>query len=210
MQVRSTVAAYFGENTYLLSDAQTGQAVLIDPGSPLPLVVQWIEEEHLTVTDILLTHAHVDHIAGVPYFRQKYLVPVWLSEKERDVLENSIRSYPQVLGDLREKLQPDHWIHEGDCLTPFQLKVLETPGHTHGSVVYQSDNALFTGDTLFFGSVGRMDLFSGSESDMKKSLRKLFSLPEDYIVYPGHDIPTTLKQERSINPYVRYYLQDEE
>lgn len=209
MQIRTALGAYFGENSYLVSDEATKQAILIDPGARIASFDHYLEEEKLTLMDILLTHAHVDHIAGAGYYHREYDAPIWLHKKEKDVLANTLRQYADLLGDQARDITPSRWFVEGDNISSLSLSAIETPGHTQGSVVFQLGEALFTGDTLFCGSIGRMDLFTGDEGQMRASLKKLFTLPENRMIYPGHGETTTIEEEKRWNPYVRAVLEQE-
>lgn len=209
MQVRTALGAYFAENSYLVSDETTSNAILIDPGAPIAVFDRYIQDEKLKLTDILLTHGHIDHLAGAGYYRQKYHVPIWLHKEEADVLKYTLEQYADILGKEAENIVPERWFREGDSISSLSLSVLETPGHTKGSVVFRLGNALFTGDTLFCGSIGRMDLYTGDEQQMRNSLLKLFALKDNLKIYPGHGETTTLDEERRWNPYVREIGQTE-
>lgn len=207
MQIRTALGAYFGENSYFVSDEATKKAILIDPGARIPSFDRYLEEEGLTLTDILLTHAHVDHIAGAGYYHKEYDAPIWLHKKEKEVLANTLRQYSEILGEEARDIVPSRWFVEGDDISSLSISAMETPGHTQGSVVFRLGDALFTGDTLFCGSIGRMDLFTGDEGQMRESLRKLFAIKENLTIYPGHGETTTIENERHWNPYVRAVLQ---
>lgn len=203
MQIRTALGAYFGENSYLVSDEDTGNAILIDPGAQIEVFDRYIQEEKLKLTDILLTHGHIDHLAGAGYYRKQYDVPIWLHKQEADVLTYTLEQYADILGAEAKSIVPERWFCEGDSISSLSLSVLETPGHTKGSVVFRLGNALFTGDTLFCGSIGRMDLYTGDARQMRDSLQKLFALKGNLKIYAGHGETTTLDEERRWNPYVR-------
>ena len=209
MQIRTALGAYFGENSYLVRDEVKKLAILIDPGARIASFDRYLKDEKLTLTDILLTHAHVDHIAGAGYYHREYDAPIWLHKNEKDVLTNTLRQYADLLGDQAKDITPGRWFVEGDDISSLSLSAIETPGHTQGSVVFQLGEALFTGDTLFCGSIGRMDLFTGDEGQMCASLKKLFSISENRVIYPGHGETTTMENERRWNPYVRAVLEQE-
>lgn len=203
MQIRTALGAYFGENSYLVSDEATSNAILIDPGAQIEVFDRYIQEEKLKLTDILLTHGHIDHLAGAGYYRKQYDVPIWLHKQEADVLTYTLEQYADILGTEAESIVPERWFCEGDSISSLSLSVLETPGHTKGSVVFRLGNALFTGDTLFCGSIGRMDLYTGDARQMRDSLQKLFALQGNLKIYAGHGETSTLDEERRWNPYVR-------
>ena len=184
-------------NCYLLSDG--GECCLIDPGANSRLLRQAVESSGCTLRYILLTHGHFDHYTAVPKLLQAYPeLPVYIHEK-------ACGDAParRLLQRLPEKNQ--RYYAEGDTLPlgGLTIRVLETPGHSAGSVVLQAENVLFTGDTLFAGSCGRTDLEGGSSLALRGSLRRLAALEGDYFVLPGHGPSSTLGQERRSNYYLR-------
>ena len=195
----------FEENAYILSEAEGGECLVIDPGASADRVIAHVVAGKLKVTRILATHAHIDHVAcagllsrhfGVPFLLNSYDSPM-LSTLKEQALEFGYRELPDVTAD--------GLFAEG---TRFQvgsvsLVVLGTPGHTPGSSCFLvGERDLFTGDTLFAGSIGRTDFPGGSPSQMEDSLKRLASLPGETSIYPGHGGTSTIGNERAHNPFL--------
>lgn len=206
MKVVPAQVGEFGEITYLVYDEKTKNAVVVDPGNEAPSIDTVIEEEGLKLTDMILTHAHIDHILGIPAFRERYGVPLWMAEAEQPNLAWTFEKWAHILDPVKELMQPDRLFHEGDWASSLAFSVIHTPGHTSGSVIFVKDGVMLTGDTLFYRSIGRTDLPTGDPHAMATSIARLFARTEDYTCYPGHDRPTTLSDERRNNPYVLQIL----
>lgn len=187
-----------GANCYLLADEATGSVAAIDPGGDLTATLPRLcVDNGWTLTALFLTHGHYDHVGGVAALRAVFPdVPVYLHPG--DAGQNTPLTPTAGLGPLTL------W-EEGTVVQVggLSVQVLHTPGHTPGSVCLLAEDALFTGDTLFRFSIGRTDLPGGDDAAMTGSLKRLAGLPGDYKVYPGHDAPTTLDQERQRNPYLQ-------
>lgn len=184
-------------NCYLVADEQAGVCAIVDPGDPDPAILQAVEEAGWTVQYILLTHGHYDHTMGVPALRQALPeVPVLMHPGDAEMPKPFFRI--QEMGALT-------FFQDGDTipLGGLDIRVLATPGHSAGSVCFQVEDALLTGDTLFQGSMGRTDLPGGSYEAMTASLKRLGALPGDYRVLPGHMGATTLDAERAGNYYMK-------
>lgn len=198
MTVDRLVVGPLAENTYILR-GENG-ATVIDPGDEYEKIVRALDGT--PCTHVLLTHAHVDHIGAVAAL-QRGGAKVFLHRSDEPLL-NGRGSLASALGLSFEPFVPDVLLSGGETLSlPCgQARVLSTAGHTEGSVCYLIDDCLFSGDTLFYLSVGRTDFPSGSAAALVDSLRnKLFTLEKDYTVYAGHGQPTTLAFERENNPY---------
>ena len=193
-------------NCYILA-AQTGAAAVIDPGAQGQRVEQLLLEQGLDLKLILLTHAHFDHTGGVRYLKERFpQAQVLVGEKDMPLYQSSVYSLADQLGapGEGENLPCDRWLKNGEqvALDELSLAVLETPGHTPGSVCYIAGSCLFSGDTLFLGSAGRTDFYFGDAAQLRQSLKVLYHLPGDYTVYPGHGPKTTLERERLSNPFM--------
>lgn len=188
-----------GTNCYILGDEKAGVCAVIDPGDDAPVVLGVVKKLGLEVKYILLTHGHYDHTTAVPELHRALPdVPIYIHRA--DVTEKGRGG-----GLLMPVMEGLHYWDEGDTLTLGSLKieVLHTPGHSKGSVVLRVDGVLFSGDTLFRGSMGRVDFPGGSYQDIMASLRRLYELPGDYQVCPGHEGLTTLDAERQSNFYMQ-------
>lgn len=198
------------ENIYLLTDPAEKRAVIIDPGAPSPSLEDRVRDEGLTIEGILLTHGHADHFGGADHYRTLYGAPIWASEKEKDLLLDPEMNVSLAFMGRAMSLTCDHYFKEGDRVTSFDLEVLETPGHTGGSVCFRGQNFLFTGDTLFQGSCGRWDLPTGGMHTLFRSLGRLFRLEGDYWILPGHGPETRLSIEKATSPIMDYVIMQED
>lgn len=188
----------FASNSYIVTaDGKT--CVVIDCAQPR----LWDKCVQLGLTPqaVLLTHGHYDHIGGCARFAENG-APIYLSEEEGEHIftpeYTSLSWYKIVPFPVRK-------LGGGQTITAagIDFKVISTPGHTSGGVCYLAENCLFTGDTLFYESVGRCDLPTGSYSQLVTSVKKLYALPGDYTVYCGHEEDTTLAHEREFNPFIK-------
>jgi hydroxyacylglutathione hydrolase len=209
MQIKQFVFNGFAENTYILFD-ESKKAVVIDPGcygkdeeSQLKL---FVEENSLEVIKLLNTHCHIDHVLGNYFVKQTYNVPLIIHEIEVPYLE-SVSSYSTNYGFAQySPTVADQFIKEGDSINfgDQELKILFTPGHSAGHVVFyhEQSKSLIGGDVLFRQSIGRTDLPGGNHQQLLDSIRdKLWPLPEDVTVFPGHGPQTTIGFEKKHNPF---------
>jgi len=202
----------FQENTYVIADETSGDAIVIDPGcyeqAEKEALSQFLDARKLTLKYILLTHAHLDHVFGLAYLKRRYGVPAYLHEREQ-VIYTDVPTRCALYG-LRgyEHSEIDAWLKEGDQfrIGSLTLDVLFTPGHAPGHVAFvnHADRYIVGGDVLFRGSVGRTDFPYCNHSDLLNSIRtRFFTLPDDYTVYAGHMDPTTIGHEKRTNPFVK-------
>ena len=182
-------------NCYLVWEENSPTCVVIDPGYEPDTILDEAKKLGKEITAVLLTHGHFDHVGGVRELAAETGCPVYLHEAE-------LSMPPQMTAG---PLFYTNTYGEGDFVEAAGLsfKVLHTPGHTPGSICLLCENAMFSGDTLFWGSCGRTDLPGGSWATIRKSLLRLAELSGDYDVYPGHGDTTTLSFERKMNPYMR-------
>lgn len=206
MKVEKFVTGIISTNCYLVINEDTKQAVVIDPASCPSYLMSHIKSEGLKIEAILLTHGHFDHIMGIDGFLSEFDVPVYVHEEDADAMEdpvlNQSSTYTSGYTFGKARYLRDRQTLE---LAGYTFQVIHTPGHTKGGCCYYvaSENVLFSGDTLFQNSVGRTDFVNSSTSDLVHSVReKLFLLPDDTMVYPGHMGETKIGHEKKYNPYV--------
>jgi glyoxylase-like metal-dependent hydrolase (beta-lactamase superfamily II) len=195
----------------VLGCEETRQGVLIDPGDEVDQLLAAALEHRLTISSILLTHAHLDHITGVGRAKQALGVPVWLHQAD-NVLYEAVVQQGQMFGLRVERQPPVDCFYEGEGPLTFgryDVRVLHTPGHCPGGVCLavqrQGDSAatLVVGDTLFAGSIGRTDLPGGDTQTLLRSIREvLFRFPDDTVVWSGHGPETTIGREKQTNPFL--------
>jgi len=202
-----TVGKFF-TNCYVVSCEQTKEAIIIDPGFDdrfeAEKIFNFIDENALAVKFVLNTHGHPDHTCGNGMVKEKFHVPLLIHEYDVHMLGRLGRKIAEFF-DLEKYSPPaDVLLRDGD-LAKFgriTLKAIHTPGHSRGSISLLGEKEVFTGDTLFSGSIGRTDFPDSSEHDMNFSLKKLANLPDHLVVYPGHGPATTIGEEKRSNPFL--------
>lgn len=196
MLVKTMPVGFLQTNCYVVTDESSLQCAVIDPGAESGTVLDYLEENHLECRVILLTHAHFDHIAALQAVLEQTHAVVYLGRGDVGMDLGSHHRFQPPEGSI--------FCGEDDVIEvgSLRFRVMETPGHSPGSLSFLCEDSLFTGDTLFRGSCGRTDFSGGSMPAIMNSLRKLSSLPGDYDVYPGHMESTTLEAERRFNPYM--------
>ena len=195
------------ENTYLVRRDGSDRALMIDPGDEAPKLLAAVDELGVTVDGILLTHTHFDHIGAVAPVAKATGAEVWVPEIEKPVLADIMSYVPWPGFGPFESWDAEHTISGGERLglAGFDIDVMFTPGHSPGHVTYSfaDEQAIFSGDVLFQGSVGRTDLPGGDWATLLESIRSLTdSLPQETAVYPGHMGVTSLGAERATNPFL--------
>ena len=197
-----------GANTYLVWDRDSREAAVIDAGNP-PEPAEVFDKEHgLSVKYIILTHAHYDHVLYLEDFLAAFPGAVSAIHPEDDKIMDDPRLNCSLLFGSEEKFPHCFlMLEEGDELKLGEtvLKILHTPGHTEGGICILAEGMLFSGDTLFYDSFGRMDLGRGDVKKMANSLGRLFELPGETVVYPGHGTRTTIAREKQENPFLYMY-----
>lgn len=204
MQIISLVTGAMLENAYLVFDEASKQAAVIDPGDDAGKIEEQIDRLGLRLEYILLTHGHADHIGAVDELREKYNAKVAIHALDAEMLLSGEKNLSGFIGTPFAVKAADRLLQDGDAVDVGKIRfhVMHTPGHSKGSVCYLVDHVMFSGDTLFEGSIGRTDFPGSSMSEMRASLARLKALEEDYEVYPGHGGATTLEQEKAMNPYL--------
>lgn len=209
MKLLSLMVGEMGVNCYIPYCEETLQGAVIDPGSNGNRILSLAEKHNVKITMVLLTHGHFDHIGSVKELKEKTGALVAIHSEDAEMLINPAKNLSSFVGLESIQCSADMLIEDGEELQigNMKLKAIHTPGHTPGGLCYLSDEILFTGDTLFEGSVGRTDFPGGSQHTLMQSINdKLLILNDGLKVYPGHGRVTTLGRERETNPF----LQDRE
>lgn len=204
MILKQIIAGPFEANNYLIIDENTKKAVLIDCSGSIDKVKQELDAHNATLEKVLLTHAHIDHIAGCYEAQQKLGVKIFINEEDLFLVQN-LKQQLQMFG-LPPTQEPkiDGFIKDGDIIEigSLKIKVIHTKGHSKGGSCFLVKDKLFSGDTLFLGSVGRTDLPGGNYQELEDSItKKIFTLDGDLTIYPGHGPSTTLEREKEHNPF---------
>lgn len=207
MHLQTRAVGFLGTNCYILQEEISGEIAVIDPGQDAPEIDQAIADFGGNLKYILLTHGHFDHILGVPVLQQKYpQAQVAIHMADTAFLSDPQKSMPLHYGRGQAPIPLDIQLNDGDVLSlgDTMIRVLHTPGHTGGSVCYllPAKNWMFSGDTLFYDTIGNCNFPGGDMSQMEESLQRLADLTQDYHVYPGHEKATTLSREKRDNPYM--------
>ncbi len=194
-------------NTYILKDDESKEAVVIDVGGDFENIKQEIEAQGYTLKYILNTHGHFDHVLGEPYIQAKYPnLPIYMSKDDLGhilQLKEETKYFGITADTLPLKLE--YFIDENSLLFigKHKIQVLQTPGHSKGGLSFYVDGKLFSGDSLFYRSIGRTDFYDGDFDVLINSIKtKLFTLPDDTVVFPGHGPSTTIKEEKQYNTYL--------
>jgi hydroxyacylglutathione hydrolase len=207
MEVRMLTVGPVQENCFVFCADGSKRALIVDPGEEAPRILETVRELELTVEAVLVTHCHFDHIGAVAPVARETGAPVYVSEIERPVLADIMSYVPFAGFGPYESYEADYLLKGGEKLelAGFEIDVRFTPGHSPGHLSYSipAERALFSGDVLFQGSVGRVDLPGGDWATLLSSIEGLVdALPEDTTVYPGHMGVTTLSAERRTNPFL--------
>lgn len=196
----------FATNCYLLESEKA--AVIIDPAEYSPVLEEFLENNAEKHRLILLTHCHFDHISGAAQLRDNTGVDIAIGKNDAVGTKDTRISLSSLFGGCHEPFDADILLGDGERFTvgDIEFKAIETAGHTIGGMCYLSGDMLFCGDTLFYGSVGRTDLYGGNHRTLMKSVSMLAKTLDDSVtVYSGHGPATTIGQEKLYNPYLKNY-----
>ena len=205
LYIKTIVTGPFQENSYLLIDNLSNKCVLIDPGDEAQKIINYINEKNITPIAIINTHAHLDHIGAISEIKAEYSIPFYLHIEEKPILDSYLVSCRMFGMKPAESPSVDEWLNaSGELLIgPFKFLIIETPGHTPGGCSFLINDAIFVGDTLFQGSIGRTDLPGGDRKILDKSLIKLINkLNPKTAVYSGHGPSTSIGFEKINNPFL--------
>lgn len=206
MKISSLMVGLVGTNCYILTNEDTNEAIIIDPGDQAKSIINKCDEMRVKPVAILLTHGHFDHVMAGDEVANHYGIKIYIHEDDFELIAdphmNSGSMINRAMGYRADKKLVD-----GQKLdfAGFDITVIHTPGHTPGGACFyfEKEGKLICGDTLFCGSVGRTDLPGGSQSTLVNSLReKIMKLPDQTACYPGHGEPTTISYERQFNPFI--------
>jgi glyoxylase-like metal-dependent hydrolase (beta-lactamase superfamily II) len=211
LMVRGMVVGVFQENCWVIGNRRTGEAICIDPGDQPEDILAMAREMGVKIKAIANSHAHVDHILGVGDIKNETGATFLMHRDEAPIAAQAAKSALMFVGrEVPDPPPPDYEPEDGDVVEVegVKLTVIHTPGHTPGSLSYYTEGMLFSGDTLFAGSIGRTDLPGGDyEQEMASIIDKLLVLPDETIVKPGHMQETRIDAEKQTNPFVRQELE---
>ncbi|MGQ9618541.1 MAG: MBL fold metallo-hydrolase [Candidatus Aminicenantia bacterium] len=196
----------FETNCYVVFN-QNGSAIIIDPGGEPDKIIEIIQKEKLKPLKIVNTHGHADHCGGNKALKKKYSIPILMHKDDLEILHSFQNNllFPLVKGSPSP--EPDYFLEEGDLvdLEDISFRVIHTPGHTPGGISLYYNGLIFSGDTIFSGSVGRTDFPGGSWETLINSIKnKILIFPDKTLILPGHGPSTTVGGEKRNNPFIRY------
>ncbi|MBU3126381.1 MBL fold metallo-hydrolase [Clostridium tagluense] len=201
MEIKRLITGIYGSNCYIVMDETTKEAVVLDPGGDVDDITRAIDIMGAKVTYILLTHGHLDHTTGVAQLKAITNATVCISKADDDLITKGEYLFGPLIEGGADKL-----LKQWDVIriSNLEFTCLDTPGHTPGGMCFKVENCVFTGDTLFAGSIGRTDFAGGDFNTIIMSIKlKLLCLPESTIVYPGHGPSSTINNEKLSNPFLQ-------
>lgn len=198
-------AGVYAANCYIIYSEIAREGIVVDPGGDAEIILGKIDENKLSIKYIVLTHGHGDHMGGVIELNKSLNVPVLVHEADKELMEDGNKNMSVIMSFGSLEFSPDVLLKDGDVIEfgDLNAEVIHTPGHTKGCICLKIQDHLFTGDTLFKGSIGRTDLFSGDYDTIIRSIReKILPLDDNIIVLPGHGASSTIGEEKKYNPYL--------
>jgi len=205
VKVEWIVVGALETNCFLVYSENTKECIVVDPGAEPDKIIQNVKSHSLKPTAIVNTHGHVDHVGANKPIKEEYKVPLYIHKEDLKLLKSALQSGFGMMIGAKKSPPPDGFLKEGDTLELGEscLRVLHTPGHSPGSISLLGDGFVLSGDALFRGGVGRTDLPGGSWEKLQDSIKKkIFSLPPDTLVLPGHGPSTKVGFEKKSNPYL--------
>lgn len=197
-----------GTNVYVVYDEESKEAVVIDPAADPDKISQFIEEQHLNLMGMLVTHGHYDHIQAIDALREQYGVPVFSSKEEGELMKDPHRNLSLRFSGKAVSIETNELVGDGDIVEfgHIEFECITVPGHSPESICYYNPlhQLLFSGDTLFPSAVGRMDFYEGHPDTLITSIKeRLLCLPDDTKVYSGHGLRTTIGYEKDANMFLQ-------
>jgi len=206
MKFESVIVGPLETNCYLVYCPETLECAVVDPGAEAPKIVRLIASKGLQPVILLNTHGHIDHIGANKEIKEKFGIPLCIHRHDEPLLTNVQQSELAFFLGAQDSPAPDQYLEDGETIKVGQssLRVIHTPGHSPGSVIFLGDGFLLSGDTLFFGGVGRTDLPGGSWPELVDSIKtKILIMPDEMPVLPGHGPFTSVGQEKRSNPFIQ-------
>ena len=205
--LRGIVVGPVQTNCYFLKNEQTQEILIVDPGAEQERIIYALDKLQGKPVGILLTHGHYDHVCAVNELKKHYEIPVYAAKAEETLLADENQNLSAAWSGVPYKVKADVLLEDGEKIQAagFEITTILTPGHTIGSCCYwlKEEEICLSGDTVFYGNCGRCDLPTGSMSQMRKSLNKIFAmLPDETVIYPGHGEATDTEFEKKNNPYL--------
>lgn len=206
IQIRNSIIGMCATNTYFVWNDEIAEGIIIDPAGDFERICDKIEQYGFKPVAILLTHGHFDHMLAAENLREKYSIKIYAGDNEKEVLQNPEYNLTASFMGQPIVLDADMYIHDSTSLfiAGYRIKCIEVPGHTPGGMCYyfEDESIVFSGDTLFHESVGRSDFPGGNGRNLYLGIKnKLFILPDEVVVYPGHMESTTIAHEKQHNPF---------
>lgn len=201
MLIEKIVVGEMQTNCYVLAEAKNSNSIIIDPGADYEDIRAILDENKLKPKLIINTHGHIDHIGE----NDKFKLPVFIHKLDSEFLTDPVKSLSVFFGNSKISSASYRQLEDAEAveLKNLKLEVIHTPGHTPGSICLKIDSVVFTGDTLFFEGIGRTDFPQGDEEKLVKSIReRLFVLPDDIVIHPGHGPSSTIGHEKNHNPFL--------
>jgi hydroxyacylglutathione hydrolase len=201
MKIDTIVVGALQVNCFIAYDEESRDAIVVDPGDEGEKILRFLEDTKLKVSLVVCTHAHFDHVGAVKKLKEKTGAPVVLHRGDLDIFKRADKQGISWGFQVEQPPDPDLYMHEGDeiAVGRFRLKVLHTPGHSPGGICLYGEGVIFTGDTIFSGSVGRTDFPGGSIAELKSSFARVIALPPETRIFPGHGPLSTVGNEKEDN-----------